>query len=61
VQLILFLVFCLAFWFGGREVSKGNISFEDMMKAGVAFPRAVAFLRQAAPRCLQLCSSVVEA
>ena len=44
LQLILFLVFCLAFWFGGREVSKANISFEDMMKVGVAFsPLGVAF------------------
>ena len=31
-QLILFLYYCLAFWFGGIQVDKGNITFEDMVK-----------------------------
>lgn len=31
-QFILFGVFCLSFWYGGKQVAQGNIAFEDMMK-----------------------------
>lgn len=34
LQLILFLFYCLAFWFGGLQVDKGRISFENMIKVG---------------------------
>ena len=33
LQLILYMVFCLAFWYGGRQVEDGEITFEEMMKA----------------------------
>ncbi len=32
-QFVMFALYALAFWFGAQEVSKGHMTFEDMLKA----------------------------
>lgn len=32
-QFVMFAVYALAFWFGGQQVSEGNLSFDDMLRA----------------------------
>lgn len=46
-QAVMFAVYALAFWFGAQEVSKGNMTFEDMLKAFFAILLAAFGLAQA--------------
>jgi ATP-binding cassette, subfamily B (MDR/TAP), member 1 len=48
IQLIQFLVYAFAFWFGGQMVSKGRIEFDDFMQALWAMAFAASGLGQAA-------------
>jgi ATP-binding cassette subfamily B (MDR/TAP) protein 1 len=46
-QFVMFAVYALAFWFGAQEVSKGRMSFDDMLKAFFSILLAAFGLAQA--------------
>jgi ATP-binding cassette, subfamily B (MDR/TAP), member 1 len=46
-QFVMFAVYALAFWFGGQQISEGNLSFDDMLRAFFSIMLAAFGLAQA--------------